>query len=225
MGFRFFSQVPIAFALLAGSPAKAFTDGPILIQILAEKIKQLVELQRMVADGKNSLELARDINRGINDSLRLLGTVGPRDPGIFGDLASKPEIAAKLAEIFGKAAVSPDQGAQETVDKTVAEAIAMDNAIFAYSREIDRIGEDIKAFSHETSPGGAAKLTAQSLGVMIHVLSQSLRAQGEIMKLQAQGLAAANKRDKDYSANFVKTSSTLTSALKASAPAFSLPRL
>ena len=120
---------------------------------------------------------------------------------------------------------SPDQGAQETIDKSVTEAIAMDNAIFAYSREIDRIGEEIKSYSHDASPGGAAKLTAQSLGVMIHVLSQSLRAQGEIMKLQAQGLAAANKREKDYSANFVKTSSTLTSALKASAPAFSVPRL
>jgi hypothetical protein len=214
-----------SLAIIFPLECRAFTDGPILLQILSQNIKQLMELEKVVSTGNDSLELAREVNRGINDSLKMIRTIGPgADPGLYGELASQAEVSSRLTQLFGAAASSPDQKAQTSVDQSVSEAIAMNNAIFAYAKQIDEIGEEIKTYSHATSPGGAQKLTAQSLGVMIHVLSQSLRAQGEALKLQAQGLAASNKREKDYSAEYLKSSATLSSALKASSPAFEAPR-
>lgn len=98
---------------------------------------------------------------------------------------------------------SPDAKAQSSVDQSVAEAVALNGAIYDYTKQIDQIGEDIKSFSHSVSPGGAQKLTAQSLGVVIHVLTQSLRAQGTLLKLQAQSVALTNKHEKDSSAQYL----------------------
>lgn len=85
----------------------------------------------------------------------------------------------------------------------------MNNAIFDYTREIDKTGEEIKSYSHAVSPGGAAKLTAQSVGVMLHVMNQQLRAQGTMLNLQAQSLAQENKREKDHTAEYLKSAGSI----------------
>ena len=100
----------------------------------------------------------------------------------------------------------------------------MNNTIYDYTAQIDKIGEDIKNYSHSVSPGGAAKLTAESLGVMLHVMNQQLRAQGTLLKLQAQGLAQSNKREKDHTAEYLNSANTISEAMKASDPKFDRPR-
>ena len=216
-----------AIIMMTATPAKAFPGGDvaILMKILAENIKQLVELQKILKNGKESLGLLREINRGINDSLNLIRTISPYvDPGQYAELKNVEEVLRRFGGIYGTVVNSPDAQAQTGTDRAVAEAVTMNNAIFEYTKEIDKIGEDIKTYSHLVSPGGAQKLTAQSLGVMIHVLNQSLRAQGTLLKLSAQALAQNNKREKDYTAEYLKASSTLSDAMKASSPKFESPR-
>ncbi len=57
-----------------------------------------------------------------------------------------------------------------------------------------------------------------------HVLNQSLRAQGTLLKLQAQALAQNNKHEKDYTAQYLKSSEVLSNAMKNSHPKFERPR-
>ncbi len=200
-------------------------DVAVLVQILTQNIKQLIELQEILSNGKNTLSLIRDINRGINDSLNLIRTISPYvDPGQFAELKKVEDVLRKFGSVYGTVVSSPDAQAQINTDRAIAEAVTMNNAIFDYTKEIDKIGEDIKTFSHAVSPGGAQKLTAQSLGVMIHVLNQSLRAQGTLLKLQAQSLAQNNKKEKDNTAEYLKASNTLSNAMKGSSPKFNRPR-
>lgn len=216
----------IVFAVSPMARADSFgADVAILVKILAENIKQLIELQNVVKNGRDSLELMREINRGINDSLNLMRTISPYiQPGAFSELKSAQDVLRKFSEIYGTPVDSPDRQAQSSVDQSIAEAVAMNSAIYDYTKEIDRIGEDIKNYSHSVSPGGAQKLTAQSLGVMIHILDQQLRAQATLLKLNAQGLAQANKREKDYTAEYLKASNSLTSAMQSASPKFERPR-
>jgi hypothetical protein len=59
---------------------------------------------------------------------------------------------------------------------------------------------------------------------MLHVMSQSLRAQATGLKLQAQSMALQNKKEKDMTKHFLESSKTLKTALKNQNPTFELPR-
>ena len=210
---------PMAHADLFGG------DVAVLMQILAENIKQLIELESIVSNGKDNLALLREINRGINDSLNLIRTISPYvNPGQYGELKKVEDVLRKFGTVYGTVVNSPDALAQQSVDTAVAEAVTMNNTIYDYTAEIDKIGEEIKSYSHSVSPGGAAKLTAESLGVMLHVMNQQLRAQGTLLKLQAQGLAQSNKREKDHTAEYLNSANTISEAMKASDPKFDRPR-
>ena len=102
--------------------------------------------------------------------------------------------------------------------------MALNNSIYEYAGQIDQIGEDVKHYSHEVSPGGAQKLTAQTLGVMLHVLNQQLRAQATGLKLQSQSLALENKKEKDSSRLMLESSGSLALAMKNDKIKFDMPR-
>lgn len=200
-------------------------DVAVLVQILAEDIQQLLQLEQILTKGQENLDLLRDINRGINDSLNLFRTISPYvNPGQYAELKKVEDVLKKFGIVFGTIVDSPDAPAQLSVDTAVAEAVTMNNALFDYTKQIDDIGEQIKSQSHSVSPGGAAKLTAESLGVMLHVMNQQLRAQGTLLKLQAQGLAQSNKREKDHTAEYLRNADAISGALQAADPKFDRPR-
>ncbi|MGZ6311244.1 MAG: hypothetical protein ACXWOH_11460 [Bdellovibrionota bacterium] len=201
-------------------------DVAVLVQILANAYQQLTQLQSILGAGKDTLGIIRDINRGINDSLNLLGTIAPNaGPGVYGGLAKSDDALRALQQLYGIAVPSSQEAPmQSTTDQTVAEAIAQNNSIYTYTNTIDPIGESIKSSSHSTSPGGAAKLTAESLGVMLNVMNESLRAQATGLKLQAQSLEVENKKDKDMTRHMISDTESLKSAMKSDPADFSTPR-
>lgn len=217
-----------SFQLFFTSPVKADMFGGdvvVLTQILANAIQQLVQLKSVVQNGQDSLGLLRDINRGINDSLNLMKTISPNlDPGIYKDWEQVSAALGKLEAIYGIAIESNDSRVQRDADRSVAEAVSLNNSIYQYTKSIDEIGEMIKLQSHAVSPGGAAKLTAQSLGVMLHLQNEMLRTQASGLKLQAQSLAIQNRKDKERTRQMVAGANDLNSAMANKNPKFILPR-
>ena len=204
---------------------QSFTLLVVLTQILANAVQQLVQLKAILQNGSDTLGLLQDINRGINDSLRMAETLGLRvDPGLYRELHKVDQAVSAVEALFGQAVDSPLATVQRNTDQTVAEAIAFNNELNDYTHKLDRIGEEIKTFSHATSPGGAAKLTAQSLGVVIHVLNQQIRATGQGLKLQAQALALQNKREKDKTEQYLKEGKNLKQKMQSINANFSTPR-
>ena len=200
-------------------------DDIVLGQILAKNIQQLIALQSILQNAQTDLALLHEINRGINDSLQLAQTIAPYLPnGEFQNLSNIISIQKKFREIFGRVPNSPNAPAEESVDEAVDEAVMMNNNIDTYSSEIDKLGEKIQDYSHKVSPGGAAKLTAQSLGVMLHVMTEGLRAQGTLLKLQAESVASRNRREKDNSAEYLRSARSISNAMQASNPTFETPR-
>lgn len=201
------------------------TDTAVLSQILQQAILQLAELKSILQSGKDTLGLLEDINRGINDSLQMAETLGIRiDPGIYRDLRRVDDAVRTVERLYGRAVDSPLATTQRNTDQTVAEAISFNNELNEYAQKLDRIGEEIKTYSHAVSPGGAQKLTAESLGVMIHVMNQQLRATGQGLKLQAQAMAVQNKKEKDYTAQYLKEAQGLKERMTTINPTFEVPR-
>lgn len=219
----------ISFSLVL-TPFKARADlfgGDVVVltQILVQAIKQLYELQRIVETGQDTLYLMRDINRGINDSMKLVESLGPYiDPGIYKELKKFDDLLKHLQGSYGVVVDSPDRKPQEETDQVVSEAISLNNNLYDYAKELDQVGERIKTFSHEVSPGGAQKLTAQSLGVMVHIMNQNLRATATGLKLQAQSLALQNKKEKQKTEAFLGQARLLKRMMQTKEAKFEFPR-
>jgi hypothetical protein len=200
-------------------------DVAVLTQILAQTIQQLAELRSILGTGQDTLGLMQDINRGINDSLNLMRTISPNtNPGIYSDWTQISGALTQLGGIYGTPIESHDLHVQQDTDESVAEAVTLNNSIYKYTASIDEIGELIKNESHTVSPRGAAKLTAESLGVMLNLQNEMLRTQATGLKLQAQALAIQNRKDKEKTRQMVGSADDLNSALANQNPQFALPR-
>ena len=201
-------------------------DVVVLTQILANAVQQLIQLRQILSTGEDNLALLQDINRGLNDILGVANTVGKiREPGLYGDVSSVRDGQRMLKEIYGQIPDSSESKVQDHSDQVVSEALTLNNSLYEYTKDIDTIGEEIKQASAIASPKGAQRLTVESLGIMLTVMNQSLRAQASGLKLQAQAIAAQNHKDKQFAEQVRNTSKTLRVAMRGTNPAFDIPRL
>lgn len=200
-------------------------DVAVLSQILIQAIMQLQQLRNLLSTAKENIDLIQEINRGINDSLNMLRTLDPNvDPGIYGDWTNSGDALRRLQAIYGGVKNNPDAQVQRDADQSVAEAITFSNDLYRWTKDVDELSEQIKIASHSVSPGGASKLTAQTMGVMIQVMNQNLRAQAVTMKVNGLALANQNKRNKDESDNFLDANRALKQSMKSEKVQFQVPR-
>lgn len=219
----------VLLSVLAGAAqAKADMFGgdiPILVQIVTNTANQLIELRKIVETSREDVDLINDINRGIHDTLELARTIDPNiDPGLYQNIKSLQEILGKLGTIYGPVVDSPDASAQRDSDEAAADAFKAGSEIFNYATDIEKVDEQLRRASDGASPGRAQQITAQSLGIILHVMNQSLKAQATGLKLQAQKLAQDNKHQKDETREYLGTSDALSDAMKTPKISFERPR-
>jgi hypothetical protein len=183
-------------------------DVAVLSQILLNDIQQLAQLKAIFQNGGDTLGLLQAINQGINDSLMMAQNLGIHvDPGLYGPVVDSP-----LAPV------------QRNTDQAVAESMAFNHDLYAYTDQLDTVGETIKTDSHAVSPGGAAKLTAESMGILIHVMNEQMRATGQGLKLQTQTLALENMRQKQQTQEYLQEGQILQQQMTSAKADFELPR-
>lgn len=200
-------------------------DTAALLQILANNIKQLIELKNIIQNAKNHLQMVKDINSGIDQALGLIETHYPNKAlDLYRDWQNVSASEDKLEAIYGVIVKSKDELAQKHLDRSVIDAFIQNNETLDHTDDIDRIGEQIKDRSLGASPKGAARLTAQALGVGLHVQNQSLRLQASQLKLQAQKIAYENKIEKEETKMFLESSQQLKNAMESQKNNYQTPR-
>lgn len=225
---KFILAIPILYFSLMPKPAKAqfSTDAPILLEILANNITQLYELYSMVRTAESNLRLMREISRGLDNALNLYSGIStPTDPGMYRNWQNVGQALRGLQTLYGQVAPSRESGVQRDIDQGVAEAINLNNKVYSFASQLDRISEQIKNHSQSVSPKGAQKLTAQGVGVMVQAQNQSLRTEASQLKLQAQALARENRQDKEQTRRVIHEAKTLKNAMQSSRTRFQTPRL
>ena len=203
---KFFLIPLLSLSLAIPNPARAdFWGGDLvyLAQILQTAIQQLTQLQNILGNGRDTLNLLRDINQGLRNALNVMRTANQTlKPGVLSDLDNLDFVLSKVEELYGRIPNTPEGKMQLMTDRSVAEAINLHNEAFKYADRLDPEAERIKDYAHVVNPAGAAKVTVQSMGVMIHVLNQILRTNAAILKLQSEQLALQNRRGKLDSEQF-----------------------
>ncbi|MBI4405984.1 MAG: hypothetical protein HY537_17625 [Deltaproteobacteria bacterium] len=219
----------LLICLLRPTPAYAdFFGGdlPLLAEIVANTLQQISQLSKVIGTGEDTFNYIRDINRGIQDALNLAKTMNEKlNPGILSDLQGAEQALAVIEKLYGSTPKTSEARVQQTMDRTAAEAINLHNEAFRYADQIDPEAERIKDYAHVVSPAGAGKLTAQSLGVLIHVMNQVLRTNAAMLKLQGEQLALQNRREKLSSEQFKIQYESLSKAFGSLKPEYKLPRL
>lgn len=207
----------LCLTLAMPQPAKADLFGgdvAVLVQILAQTIKQLYELQRIVSTGQDSLSLWRDINRGIRDGLRIIQIINPKfNPGLYGSLETSEQVQRAIEDLYGVIPQTSEYRLQEAQDRSVSESIAMNGTLFQYADSVDAETKRIIEHAANTNPQGSAKLTNQSLAVLIGVTTQVLRTNSMMLKMMGQNMALSNRKEKLQATQFKTQYEGLSNAL------------
>lgn len=186
--------------------ANAFSFGAdvaVLVKILANAIQQLVQLRQILGTGNDTLGLLRDINRGIRDGLTVLHMINPKfNPGIYGNLETADEVLRVIDELYGAIPETAELRLQEAQDRSASESISMNGTLFKFADQADEESRRIFAHSQNVSPQGAAKLTAQSMAVLINVSTQVLRTNSMMLKAMGENMALQNRKEKLQSSQF-----------------------
>lgn len=221
-------SLAMAFSLMLSPPAKADfwgADIPILLEILAQAIQQVTQLQSILGNGRDSLNFMRDINSGVRDAMRLRETINRAMKSGNWNLNDVNDILRQMERLYGKIPMTAEAQTQSTHDMTVAESIQLHNDAFRYADDVDPEAERMKQYANVASPQGAAKASLQAQGVTIHVLNQILRTNAALLKVQSEQLAMQNRRSKLQSEQFRDQYNELGQVLRASKGGFDLPSL
>lgn len=201
-------------------------DLPLLAEIVANTLQQISKLGDIIGQAKENLQYFQDLNKGIQDALNLAKTMNQKlSPGVLSDLQGAEHALEVIQQLYGVVPKTSQSRMQQTMDRSAAEAIDLHNEAFRYADQIDPEAERIKEYSKVVSPQGAEKLTAQSIGVLIHVLNQVLRTNAAMLKLQGEQLALQNKREKLGSEQFKFQYESLAKAFGSLRPEYKLPAL
>lgn len=198
------SLLCISIAVPKSAKADLFGgDVAVLAQILANAIQQLAQLKEILSTSGDTLNLLKDINRGIRDGLAVLQMINPRfNPGIYGSLETADQVLRIIDDLYGKIPQTAELRLQQAQDLSASEKIAMNGTLFQFADEADEESKRIFAHSQSVSPQGAAKLTAQSLAVLIGVTTQVLRTNSMMLKSMGENMALQNRKEKLQSAQF-----------------------
>ncbi len=211
--------VVLCFSLAVPQPAKADLFGGdvvILTQILAQAIQQLYQLRQIFSTGTDTLGLIRDINRGIRDGLNIIRIINPKfNPGLYGSLETAEQVQRAIEDLYGAIPQTSEYRLQEAQDRSVSESIAMNGTLFQYADSVDLETKRIISHAQVVNPQGAAKLTAESLAVLIGVTTQVLRTNSMMLKMMGQNMALSNRKEKLQSSQFKAQYEGISSALGA----------
>jgi len=207
----------LCFTLMVPKPAKADLFGgdvAVLAQILVQTIQQLEQLRQIFKTGNDSYGMMKDINRGIRDGLAIIRIINPKfNPGLYGSLETAESVQRAIEDLYGVIPQTSEYRLQEAQDRSVSESIAMNSTLFQYADQVDSEAKRIITHAQVVNPQGAAKLTAESLAVLIGVTTQVLRTNSMMLKMMGQNMALSNRKEKLQASQFKTQYEGISSAL------------
>ncbi len=190
-------------------------DVVVLTQILANALQQLIQLKKILSTGSDTLGLLRDINRGIKEGLNTIRIIHPKfNPGLFGNLETAEGVLNVITDLYGRIPQTAEMRLQEAQDRSASEGIAMNSTLFRFADQADEESKRIMSHAQAVNPQGAAKLTAQSVAILIGVSTQVLRTNSMMLKMMSENMALQNRKDKLESSQFRTQYDGLSSAFQ-----------
>lgn len=184
-------------------------DVAVLMQILSENIRRYYQLQQMIGQGRDQMDFLRAVNAGLENSIGLLDSLPIKDEKILAELRTFKDAVNRVELVYGKIPKSPDEALHLLHDQSVAESLRMANKFKDFSETQEKNSLLIAAQARGASPKGAARMQAETSAEILRSLSQLIRLNTQMLKLQSEQIAMANKMAKDDVAGFQKINQDL----------------
>ncbi len=191
---------------------------------MAESIRRYQQLQMMIQYSKDAQSYMREINRGLDASIRLIESLPIKDEKILSQLRTFQKSLQEIEKIYGVIPKSPDEAFQQINDMAVAESLRMVNGANEYAEKQEANSVNLEARSWDMSPKGAARMQAQVSSQILHTLNQILRMNAQLLKMQSADLAAKNREEKQNVMKFQKFSKEVAITSKSFKGDLSLPK-
>jgi hypothetical protein len=214
--------------LFYGPRANAFTDGSgwatvsYLAQILAENIKHYYQMKMLIEDAQRNHDYIRLINSGLDNSIGMLESLPIKDEKLLSELKSFRDAAGKVTEIYGQIPKSPEEALQMLHDNTIAESLRMVNSFKDYSEVQETNSQRIAVQSRDASPKGAMRMQAETSAQILNSMSQLIRLNTQMLKLQSEQLGMSNKLSKDSVSNYQQVTRDLGKSFQGFSPEMKL---
>lgn len=189
-------------------------DVAILSQILIQAIDQVYKLSQLIGKAKETVSILEDMNRGVKEVLRIAETAHiPIPPGVY-EKAKQIDAAASMArEIYGEMARKSPTFVRNNFRSGV-EALHLSEDAFDYSTFLDKTGERIKSSAVLANQASATRLTAETLGVLLHSVNHSSRIQAKSLELSSNERLETSARENARFESFVNTHQRIEDDLK-----------
>lgn len=191
---------------------------------MAESIRRYQQLQMMIQYSKDAQSYMREINRGLDASIRLIESLPIKDEKILSQLRTFQKSLQEIEKIYGVIPKSPDEAFQQINDMAVAESLRMVNGANEYAEKQEQNSVHLEARSWDLSPKGAMRMQAQVSSQILHTLNQILRMNAQLLKMQSADLAAKNREEKQNVMKFQKFSKEVAITSKSFTGDLSLPK-
>ena len=216
--------------LISSEETFGFSDGSgwanyaYLVKIYAENVKRFIQLQQMIQQARNHDQYIRALNYGLDNVMGVAQVLPIKDDQILSQLQRFQDALRKVEAIYGIVPKSSDSELHKLHDMTIAESLKLANVLQDYSLQQEQNANAVFYQSTQASPKGAERMNAQRSAQILHSVNQLIKVNGQMLKMQSESLAFANKRDKDSTAGFNKTSDDFRGSMLKFKPNYSLPR-
>lgn len=178
----------------------------------------------MIQYSKDAQSYMKEINSGLDASIKLLESLPIKDEKILGQLKTFQKSLQEIEKIYGAIPKSPDQAFQQINDMAVAESLKMVSSANDYAEKQEINSAMLESRSWDMSPKGAMRMQAQVSSQILLTLNQILRMNAQLLKMQSADFAAKNREEKQDVMKFQKFNKEVADTSKAFSGDLSLPK-
>ena len=185
-------------------------DVAVLVQILAETIQQIGELESIIGSTNQTASILEEMNRGVKDVLRLANTAHVTLPPQVYAQAMSIDQATRMAEsVYGS---MPNNALDMNRDhyQSGVEGLYLSEDAFDYSILLDNTAEKVKTSAVAANEAAATKLTAETLGVVVEAVSHSNRIQAKNLEISSTTRLESSAKENANYESFLETHDVLS---------------
>ena len=197
---------------------------PYLMRLITESVERYAQLQEMIRQGHLRDEFERRLHRGIDNALGVVLAEVIEDAGFLDELKTTEEILRALEKLYGVISKNELSPMFKLHDKSIAESVKMINRALEYAKRQEKNAQAVFAQAPTASPRGASRMSAVTNAQILHSLSQLIKLNGQMLKLQSEQFGLQNREGKESVMHFLTANEELGENFKTYKGGGRLPR-
>lgn len=189
-------------------------DVAVLAQILIQTIQQVETMTQILGSSRDTASILQEMNQGVKNVLVLADSAHVPLPAQAYQNANAINAATNLAQtLYGGVNSTTPQYAQTNYQSGV-EGLYLSQDAFNYSQLLDQQGTQVEASAIQANQTAAIKLSAETLGVLVHATSQNNRLEAKQLEISSTTRIESTSKENAEFQSFIETQDAIRSDMQ-----------